>query len=112
MGIPGINMAFPRCPIVPLYRLTSGTSQSELLSNLTLPEWIAIRSHGIYKDDQFDLSDAMMALAISLLAITVLVQKRWLYGLALIPSSIGVLMGLSGLLGWHIHSDLIASLLS
>jgi hypothetical protein len=65
-----------------------------------------------YKDDQFDLSDAMMALAISLLAITALVQKRWLYGAALIPASIGVVMGLAGLLGWHLHSDLIAGLLS
>lgn len=65
-----------------------------------------------YNDDQFDLSDAMMALAISLLAVTALVQKHWLYGVALIPSSIGVLMGLSGLLGWHIHSDLLAGLLS
>ena len=65
-----------------------------------------------YKDDQFDLSDAMMALAISLLAITALVQKRWLYSVALIPASIGLLMGLAGLFGWHIHSDLIAGLLS
>jgi Domain of unknown function (DUF4337) len=65
-----------------------------------------------YKDDQFDLSDAMMALAISLLAVTALVQKRWLYGAALVPASIGVLMGLAGLLGWHIHSDFIAALLS
>lgn len=65
-----------------------------------------------YRDDQFDLSDAMMALAISLLAVTSLVQKRWLYGVAIVPSSIGVLMGLSGLMGWHIHSDIIAQLLS
>ena len=36
-----------------------------------------------YRDDQFDLSDAMLAIAISLLAITALVQKRWLYVVAL-----------------------------
>ena len=54
----------------------------------------------------------MMALAIALLAITALVQKPWLYGLALIPAFFGVLMGLSGLLGWHLHSDFIAGLLS
>lgn len=65
-----------------------------------------------YHDDQFDLSDAMMALAISLLAITALVHKRWLYFVALLPASIGILMGLSGFFGWHIHSDLLANLLS
>jgi hypothetical protein len=65
-----------------------------------------------YKDDQFDLSDAMMALAISLLAVTALVQKRWLFSLALVPASVGVVMGLAGLVGWHIHSAFIAALLS
>lgn len=65
-----------------------------------------------YRDDQFDLADAMAAIAISLLAITSLTQKRWLYGLALVPTSVAVLMGLAGLLEWHIHSDLLARLLS
>ncbi len=65
-----------------------------------------------YRDDQFDLSDAMLAIAISLLAITALVQKRWLYVLALVPSGLGILMGLSGLMGWHIHPDTIVVLLS
>src|SRR3989440_12550227 len=32
-----------------------------------------------FHDDQFDLSDAMLALAISLLAVTALTQKRWLF---------------------------------
>ena len=65
-----------------------------------------------YRDDQFDLSDALTALAISLLAITALAQKRWLYGVALVPSLLGSFMGLCGLMGWHIHSDLLARLLS
>jgi hypothetical protein len=33
-----------------------------------------------YRDDQFDLSDALIALAISLLALTALTHKNWLYG--------------------------------
>ena len=65
-----------------------------------------------YRDDQFDLSDALMALAISLLAITALVQKRWLYIVALVPTVLGTFMGLAGLLGWHVHSDTIATWLS
>jgi hypothetical protein len=65
-----------------------------------------------YHDDQFDLSDAMLALAISLMAVTALTQKRWLFVLALIPTLFGVIMGLAGLLGWHIHPDSLTKLLS
>lgn len=59
-------------------------------------------------DDQFDLSDALLAISISLLALTSLTQKRWLYGIAMVPTFFGVLMGLSGLFGWGLHSDLLA----
>lgn len=65
-----------------------------------------------YRDDQFDLCDALIALAISLLALTALTHKRWLYGLALVPTALGVLMGLAGLLEWRLHSALISRLLS
>jgi hypothetical protein len=65
-----------------------------------------------YRDDQFDLSDALVALAISLLALTALTHKRWLYFLALVPTFFGVLMGLSGLFGWHVHPDALVRMLS
>src|SRR5262249_9828971 len=39
-----------------------------------------------YRDDQFDLADAQIAIAISLLAITALTNYRWLYWLALVPT--------------------------
>src|SRR2546428_1561992 len=65
-----------------------------------------------YHDDQFDLSDAMIALAISLLALTALTQKRWLFVLAMVPTVFGVVMGLAGLLGWSIHPNLLTRLLS
>jgi len=65
-----------------------------------------------FHDDQFDLSDAMLALAISLLAVTALTQKRWLFVLAMIPTVFGVVMGLAGLLGWRLHPDLLTRLLS
>jgi hypothetical protein len=65
-----------------------------------------------YRDDQFDLSDTLIALAISLLALTALTKKRWLYWAALVPTALGVLMGLAGLLGWNIHPTAIMSLLS
>lgn len=65
-----------------------------------------------FRDDQFDLGDALVAIAISLLALTSLVQKRWLFVVALVPSLGGALMGLSGLMGWGIHPDFIVRLLS
>src|SRR5438046_7228071 len=60
-----------------------------------------------FHDDQFDLSDAMLALAISLLAITALTQKRWLFMLAMVPTVFGVVMGLAGLIGWLLHHALL-----
>ncbi len=65
-----------------------------------------------YRDDQFDLSDTLMALSISLLAMTSLTQKKWLYIVALVPTALGVIMGLAGLFGWKIHPDVITNLLS
>lgn len=65
-----------------------------------------------YRDDQFDLSDALLAIAISMLAMTALTHKRWLFWIALLPTGFGVVMGLAGLLGWHIHPDSLSALLS
>jgi hypothetical protein len=65
-----------------------------------------------YHDDQFDLSDALLAISISLLALTALTHKRWLYFLALVPTGFGLLMGLAGLLGWALHPDALTKLLS
>ena len=65
-----------------------------------------------FRDDQFDLSDALIAIAISLLAITSLTQLWWLYGLSLVPAVFGVLMGLSGLIGWGLHPTALIKLLS
>jgi hypothetical protein len=65
-----------------------------------------------YRDDQFDLSDTLIALAISMLALTSLTHKRWLYWIAMVPTILGAFMGLAGLLGWHVHPDAITKLLS
>jgi len=62
-------------------------------------------------DDQFDLSDAMLAIAISLLALTSLTQKKWLFGLAMLPTVVGVVYGVAGLLNLGLHSNFFAKLL-
>ncbi len=65
-----------------------------------------------FRDDQFDLSDALIAIAISLLAVTALTQKRWLYVMALVPTGFGIFMGLAGLFGLPIHPAALIRILS
>ena len=65
-----------------------------------------------FHDDQFDLSDALLAIAISLLALTSLTRLWWLFALSLVPAGFGVLMGLAGLLGWALHPSALVKLLS
>lgn len=65
-----------------------------------------------FHDDQFDLSDALLAIAISLLAVTALTQLLWMYWLALVPTAFGLAMGLAGLTGGNLHPDLLIRLLS
>jgi len=65
-----------------------------------------------FKDDQFDLSDAMLAIAIALLAITALTKQRWLFWLSMLPTGFGTFMGLCGLLGWHFHPTALVAMLS
>ena len=65
-----------------------------------------------FRDDQFDLADALLAIAISLLAVTALTHLWWLYFAALVPTAFGVVMGLAGLLGWSIHPTALIQLLS
>lgn len=65
-----------------------------------------------FKDDQFDLSDAMLAIAIALLAITTLTGQRWLFWLSMVPTAFGTFMGLCGLFGWAFHPAALVGLLS
>jgi len=65
-----------------------------------------------YRDDQFDLSDALTAIAIALLAVTSLTEKEWLFRVAMVPTALGVLMGVAGLAGWRLHPSMLTALLS
>jgi hypothetical protein len=65
-----------------------------------------------FRDDQFDLSDALLAIAIALLAVTALTHFWWLYFIALVPTGFGVLIGLAGLAGWGLHPAALVRLLS
>lgn len=65
-----------------------------------------------FRDDQFDLADAAISIAIALLAITSLTQMWWLYGVALVPALFGTVMGIAGLTGWGLHPTWLTQLLS
>lgn len=63
-------------------------------------------------DDQFDLSEACLSVAIALFGVTALTKKRWLLAIASIFMFFGVLFGLAGFFGWALHPDFLARLLS
>jgi Domain of unknown function (DUF4337) len=65
-----------------------------------------------FHDDQFDLADAAVSIAISLLAVTALTNKFWLYLIALLPTGFGLIMGSAGLFNLDIHPDALTKLLS
>jgi hypothetical protein len=63
-------------------------------------------------DDQFDISEAALSIAIALLGVSALTRKKWLVALAILFAGFGVLMGTAGFLGWNLHPDAIAKLLT
>jgi hypothetical protein len=65
-----------------------------------------------FRDDQFDMSEAALSLAIALMGIAALTQKRWVLGLGSGLSLFGLLMGVAGFAGWALHPDRLANWLS
>jgi hypothetical protein len=63
-------------------------------------------------DDQFDMAEASLSICIALLGVTALTQKKWLFAVATAIACVGVLLGVAGFLGWTIHPDFLARLLS
>lgn len=62
-------------------------------------------------DDQFDASDALISIAVSIAAVAALVEipaalwASWGFG------ALGAVMGLAGFLGWSLHSAFLSKLL-
>jgi len=65
-----------------------------------------------FRDDQFDLSDAVLSVSIATLAITSLTRKKWLLWMSLVFGAFGVVMGTAGLMGLKLHPDWLVKLLS
>jgi biopolymer transport protein ExbD len=64
-----------------------------------------------YRDDQFDLSDAFLSMAIALAAIASLVEFYWLLYVAWAAGAFGVTMGIAGFAGWALRLAPLATLL-
>jgi len=63
-------------------------------------------------DDQFDMAEATISVAIALFGITALTQKRRLLYVALTFAGFGIIMGLAGFFGLALHPDFLARVLS
>jgi hypothetical protein len=63
-------------------------------------------------DDQFDMSEAAISIAIALLGVSALTRKKWLVAFAILVAGFGVVLGLAGFLGWNIHPDAFAKFLT
>ncbi len=65
-----------------------------------------------FRDDQFDIAQACLTLAIALLGITALTRRRWLFFFGVATLAAGTIMCLAGFLGWRIHPNWLTHLLS
>ena len=63
-------------------------------------------------DDQFDMAEASLSVAIALFGVTALTQKRWLLAFGIVIASFGTVLGFAGFLGKNLHPDWLAKLLS
>lgn len=62
-------------------------------------------------DDQFDMTEAMLSIAIAMFGLTALTQKKPLFYFALTLSAGGFILGLSAFLHISLHSDFVSNIL-
>jgi hypothetical protein len=62
-------------------------------------------------DDQFDASEAFIATAISMAAVSALSESLWLLVASWFIGGFGMFMGLAGFMGWSFHPGVLSTLL-
>ena len=65
-----------------------------------------------YHDDQFDIAEAGITVALAVLGIAALTRRQWLVWFAAVFAGIGLASGIAGFLGAGFHLDFIATMLS
>ena len=64
-----------------------------------------------YHDDQFDATDALVSIAVSVAAVSALVESWWVLGVAWAFGVGGLVFGIAGFAGWSIHPDILSRFL-
>lgn len=59
-------------------------------------------------DDQFDASEALVSIAISLAAVAALAEAPWVLYAGWVFGAFGLLMGVAGFAGWGLHPDILS----
>ncbi len=62
-------------------------------------------------DDQFDMTEATLSIAIAMFGLSALTQKKQLFYFALSLSTLGIILGLSAFFKITLHSDFISNIL-
>ncbi len=65
-----------------------------------------------FHDDQFDMSDALLSLSLAVIAVSSLVERWSVFFIGLGAGMGGMLFGVAGFVGWNLHPDWLAALLS
>lgn len=63
------------------------------------------------RDEHYELSEAILAIAVSMLALTSLTHKRWLFWAAMAPTALGAFLGVCGLAHIRLPLESIAKVL-
>ena len=64
-----------------------------------------------FRDDQFDMSDAFLSIAVALAAVASLTEAFWLLAVAWGSGALGLMFGGAGLLGLNLRPEWLAQLL-
>lgn len=62
-------------------------------------------------DDQFDMTEALLTIAIAMFGITSLTQKKWLLYFSTVVSLLGIILGLTAFFKISLHSDFVSRIL-
>jgi hypothetical protein len=63
------------------------------------------------KNDQFDLSEASLAVALTMMGVTALIKRWWMFWMAMIPAAFALFMGAAGFAGVDTNNPVIRSII-